>query len=309
MMKSLVVIGSSNIDMVLQLPHLPKAGETVGEGIFSQVNGGKGANQAVAAARAGGRVSFISSVGQDGFGQEAIASFQRAGIDTSGVLQVEGIPTGVALIFVDAKGENSIGVGPGANYQLLPHHIDQASQTIEQAELLLLQLEVPFETVSYAIKKAKELGTKVLLNPAPARSLPDELLSMIDILVVNETEAELISGLRLQAREDILKMAETLVAKGPETVIVTLGSKGAYLLAGGIGNWISAYEVEAIDTTAAGDVFCGSLAVSLMEHKNLATAVSFASAAAAISVTRLGAQPSAPSRAEILSFMQKNNRR
>lgn len=303
-MSSIVVIGSSNIDMVLQLSHIPKAGETVGGGVFSQVNGGKGANQAVAAARAGGNVSFVSCVGNDSFGNNAIQQFKADRIDTAYMVQTEKAATGIALIFVSESGENSIGVGPGANYQLLPQHIDNAQTVIASAEIALLQLEVPLETVAYAIKKAKQLGTKVLLNPAPAQPLSDGLLKMVDILVVNETEGEILSGQQLTSPEDIPAIAARLQAKGPETVILTLGANGAYVLSGEENHRITAFEVKAVDSTAAGDVFCGTLAVALAEGKDVKEATLFASAAAAISVTRLGAQPSAPSKGEVLEFME-----
>lgn len=300
----IVVIGSSNIDMIMQVPRLPKPGETVGEGLFSQVYGGKGANQAVAAARTQGQVTFVSCVGDDPMGAGMIAAFQNEGIQTEHVYKVRDTACGAALIFVDESGENSIGVAPGANYEMLPEHIAIAWQAIEKADVILLQLEVPFKTVSFAIKDAAKKGKKILLNPAPARELDDEILDMVRILVVNETEAEMISGQAVTDAQSAAAVSDYLLQKGPELVVLTLGAQGAYVAAEGISELVPGFAVEAVDSTAAGDVFCGSLAVALAEKQSVIEAVRFASAAAAISVTRLGAQPSAPLREEVLSFLE-----
>lgn len=300
---NIVVIGSSNIDMIMQVPSLPRPGETIGGGLFSQVYGGKGANQAVAAAKAGGSVNFVSCVGHDAMGEGMIAAFTASGIHTEHVSKVRDVACGAALIFVDESGQNCIGVAPGANAELRPEHIAIAWKAIETADMVLLQLEVPFPTVSFAIKDAAKKGKKILLNPAPARKLTDEILDQISILVVNETEAEMISGMQVEKEEEVEAVAAFLRKKGPEIVVVTLGARGAYVAAKDIAQQIPGFEVEAIDATAAGDVFCGSLAVALAEKQDILDAVRFASAAAAISVTRLGAQPSAPTREEVLAFL------
>lgn len=299
----IVVIGSSNIDMIMQVPRLPRPGETVGEGVFSQVYGGKGANQAVAAAKTGGAVSFISCVGNDAMGDGMVAAFASYGIHTEHVSKVRDTACGAALIFVDESGQNCIGVAPGANAELRPEHVAIAWRAIEAADIVLLQLEVPYPTVSFAIKDAAKKGKKILLNPAPARKLHDEILDQVSILVVNETEAEMLSGMQVETEEEVEAVAAFLLNKGPEIVVVTLGAQGAYVTTKRIAQRVPGFEVEAIDATAAGDVFCGSLAVALAEKQDILDAVRFASAAAAISVTRLGAQPSAPTREEVLAFM------
>ncbi|SFE93084.1 ribokinase [Thermoflexibacter ruber] len=299
---NIVVIGSTNIDMIAQVPHLPQAGETVIGGTFSQAYGGKGANQAVAASRMGGQVTFISCVGDDTFGTEVIQHFQKEGIYTDFVFKEKNVATGIALIMVDEKGTNSIAVASGANERLSPQHIDQARQVLEEADIVLLQLEIPLATVIYAIDLAKQMGKKVLLNPAPAQRLPKSLLSKVDILIPNEIEAEMLTGIRFE--EEIKIVGENLLSLGVETVIITLGEKGCYVIDSQSARQIPAPQVKAIDTTAAGDVFCGTLAVSLAEQRTLIEAVHFANAAAALSVTKVGAQPSAPCKSEIENFLK-----
>lgn len=300
---NIVIIGSVNVDMIVQIPHLPKAGETVIGGTFTQANGGKGANQAVAASRAGGKVTFIACVGDDTLGAELTQYFQQEGICTDFIFKEKNVATGLALIMVDEKGTNSIAVASGANARLGRHHIDQVEQAISQADIVLLQLEIPLETVIYAVDLAKQMGKKVLLNPAPAQKLPKDSLSKIDILIPNEIEAEMLTGLKFE--EEGNKIGELLLSLGIGTVIITLGEKGCYVIDHQSAKQIPAPQVKAIDTTAAGDVFCGTLAVGLAEHKTLAEAVHFASASAALSVTRLGAQPSAPYRKEIENFLEE----
>jgi ribokinase len=301
---NIVVAGSSNTDMVIRVPKLPGPGETVLGGRFSVSAGGKGANQAVAAARAGGRVAFISKVGDDDLGRRAIEGFQREGIDISRVHRDKKAPTGVAMIYVDATGENCIAVAAGANEHLVPRNILSARALIAKASVLLVQLEIPPDTVEAAVKAASESGTKVILNPAPARFLSDEILRSVSVLTPNETEAAILLGTGKGG--DYEKAAGKLRKKGVETVIITLGSKGAFVSGDEFSGLIPAYHVNPVDTTAAGDVFNGALAVGLAENKNIREAVSFASAAAAISVTRPGAQASAPSSEEIIAFIKKH---
>jgi ribokinase len=304
--KSIVVIGSSNTDMIIRLARIPKPGETLLGGDFSSAAGGKGANQAVGAARAGGKVTFIARVGTDIFGTEAIAGFKKDGINVSHVIRDASAPSGVALIFVAKGGENSIAVAGGANAKLSTSDVKKASKAISSAAVLVAQLETPLPTVQAAAEIAAKAGVRFILNPAPARPLPGSLLKKVSILTPNETEAELLTGIKVSGPTDAKKAAEKLRAKGVETVIITLGSRGAFIADASGGTLVPGFKVKAIDTTAAGDTFNGSLAVALAEGKSMMEAVRFANAAAAISVTRLGAQPSAPSRAEIERFLKSN---
>jgi ribokinase len=295
----IVVAGSSNTDMILQMDHIPRPGETILGGEFSMAAGGKGANQAVAAARAGGEVSFLARVGDDMFGQQAVEGFRRDGIDVQHVVQDSQAPSGVALIFVAADGENSIGVASGANARLSPEDIETASPVIASADLLVMQLETPLETVTAAAEIAAKSRVTVILNPAPAQPLGDDLLSLISVLTPNESEAELLTGIKVSDASSALQASNVLREKGIQTVIITLGAQGAFVAAQDIARMVPAFQVSPVDTTAAGDVFNGALAVALSEGADLEVAVRFASAAAALSVTKLGAQPSAPMRPEI----------
>jgi len=299
----IVVVGSSNTDMIVKLPHLPKPGETVSGGAFSTAAGGKGANQAVAAARAGAEVSLVARVGEDSFGEQAIAGFVGDGIDVRHVMKDPATPSGVALIFVDNKGENCIAVAPGANAGLTPHDVEAAQELITRADVVVMQLETPIETVERVATLASEHGVRVILNPAPAQPLSDEILGNVSILTPNESEAELLTGVQVADDAGAEEAARALVARGVGTVILTLGSRGAYVFESDSGELVPGFEVQAVDTTAAGDVFNGSLAVGLSEGLPLGKAVRFANAAAALSVTRLGAQPSAPTRSEIEAFL------
>jgi ribokinase len=296
----ILIVGSSNTDMVAKADRLPMPGETVLGGAFMMAAGGKGANQAVAAARLGADVVFAGKVGNDMFGRQAVDGFRQEGIDTSCVVIDAVSPSGVALITVDARGENCIVVASGANGNLLPG--DLVVEKIRDAGLILMQLEIPLETVEYVAELAFAAGVPVILNPAPARALPDSLLGKIAVLIPNQKEAEMLTGVQIGDRGGAEKAAAALAGKGIRTVIITLGSEGALLLDQGAFDWVAAPVVTAVDTTAAGDVFCGSLAVALAERKLMIEAVGFACAAAALSVTRMGAQPSAPTRSEVDRF-------
>lgn len=300
--KPIIVIGSSNTDMVIRCSRLPRPGETVLGGSFMMNHGGKGANQAVAAAKLGGDTVFIGKVGDDVFGHQTVEMLTSLGIDTRflGVSATE--PSGVALINVDEHtAENSISVASGANGAIRPADIDAAEEVIASASLILMQLEIPIDTVTYAAKMAKRHGVTVVLNPAPAPSepLPEELLENVDIIIPNKTEAEVITGIAIDTPQDELRAIRSLHSKGISTVIFTLGSKGALLCQNGDCEEVPSFKVKAVDTTAAGDTFCGALCVGLSEGKEVRPAMIFANQAAAISVTRKGAQQSVPTRAEV----------
>jgi ribokinase len=301
---SIVVVGSSNTDMIIQLDRIPRPGETILGGEFTTAAGGKGANQAVGAARAGGCVTFIARVGKDMFGDQAVAGFRRDGIAVDYVGRDKSAPSGVALIFVAKDGENSIAVAGGANAKLTSADVKRAAKTIRSAAVLVTQLETPLETVEAAAAIAARAGVRVILNPAPARPLPDSLLKLVSILTPNETEAELLTGIKVTDESAAGKAAGKLRTRGVQTVILTLGPRGAFIAGPAGAQWVPGFKVRAVDTTAAGDIFNGALAVALAEGKSLPLAVRFANAAAAISVTRLGAQPSAPARKEIERFLK-----
>lgn len=295
----IVVLGSTNTDMVIKAERIPSPGETILGGRFLMNPGGKGANQAVAAARLGGAVTFVANVGADLFGREAKALFAKEGICTDFVLTDPREPSGVALIMVDVKGENCISVASGANAALSPEDIEAARGAIEKAGVLLMQLETPVETVLCAARWAAAQGVPVVLNPAPARLLPAELLACLSLITPNEGEAELLTGVKVTDEATAQAAAAALCAKGVGRVVITMGSKGAYVYEDGRGTLVPAFPVKAVDTTAAGDVFNGALAVALTEGQTLAEAVRFAAKAASISVTRMGAQASAPYRTEV----------
>jgi ribokinase len=300
-----VVVGSSNVDLLMKMPRLPKVGETVTDCLFAQVFGGKGANQAVGAARAGGDVVFIACVGDDGYGGQVIESLRRDGIDTRFVSREPGVASGTALIMVGGEGHNYLAVAPGANYRLTPAHVDRARQTIEGAAIVISQCEILPETLDRAIALGAELGKPVMLNLAPARPVSAPSLAKLAYLSVNETEAEFLTGLEVASERDVEAAAEALLAKGPRTVVLTLGARGAYVAGDGVRALVPGFAVAAVDSTAAGDVHCGALAVALVEGRPLLEAARFANAAAALSVTKLGAQPSAPRREDIEALLAR----
>lgn len=290
----IVVIGSSNTDMTIKGDRLPKPGETVLGGEFRMGPGGKGANQAVAAQRLGADVSFICKVGRDIFGDNAIAGYQKEGIDCSHILRSDKA-SGTALILVDGNAENCIAVAPGANADLTPEDVDSVADVIRSADYLILQLEIPVESVLRAAKIAHEAGVYVILNPAPACHLPDELFGYISLITPNQTESALLSGI-----EDNLDAAvEKLMQLGVKDVVVTLGSKGALVISEGTRTLVPSLKVKAVDTTAAGDTFCGALCVALSEGCSLVDAAGFATKASALTVQKMGAQDSIPFRSDI----------
>ncbi len=303
MSNKLTVLGSINADHVITVPHFAKPGETL-TGYGYHINyGGKGANQAVAAARLGAQVSFIGCIGDDDIGREMKRAFEKDGIDTQTIVSVSDETTGIAMIQVADSGENSIVISAGANAALNESLVEAFSPQIIEADYLLMQLETPLNAIIKAAKLAKQQGTRVVLNPAPAQPLPDELLAHVDIITPNETEAELLTGVTVTDEKSAVESARVFHAKGIPTVLITLGSKGVYVSEQGDGRIIAGFRVEAKDTTAAGDTFNGALITALLEHKPMSEAIRFAHAAAAISVTRKGAQPSIPSRAETLAFL------
>jgi ribokinase len=303
--KKIVVIGSSNTDMVIKTSKLPSPGETILGGNFFMNPGGKGANQAVAAARLGGNVIFLGKTGNDIFGKQATNTLKAENINTSYMITDSDNPSGVALITVDDKGENCIVVASGSNGCLSKSDLDNAMEEILSADIILMQLEIPLETVIYAAEKCHNEGKIVILNPAPAMDLPDELLKQISIITPNETEAELLTGIKVFDLDSAKNAAHKLLEKGIGMVILTMGSKGALVSTGKKDQLIPSLKVNAIDTTAAGDIFNGALTVAISEGLLIEEAVKFSNTAAAISVTRLGAQASAPYRKEINLFVDK----
>jgi ribokinase len=298
-MSKILVIGSSNTDMVIKTEKLPVPGETILGGTFLMNPGGKGANQAVAAARLGGKVTFITKRGNDLFGNQTVGLLMREGIDAQYIVKDMEYPSGVALITVDSSGENSIVVAPGSNSNLLQEDIPPLIFETDKFEILLLQLEIPLKTVEFSAVTASEHGIKVILNPAPAQELTDNLLKHTWLITPNETEAVALSGVIITDIPSAEKAATILLARGVKNVIITLGETGAYIKSEKYSGLIPGIKVNPVDTTAAGDVFNGALAVALSEGKDLDDAVVFANKAAAISVTRMGAQASAPYRNEI----------
>ena len=291
---NIVVLGSSNTDMVVKAAHLPAPGETILGGQFFMVPGGKGANQAVAAARSRSSVAFIAKVGTDIFGQQAIAHYQQEGILVDTIFQDEENPSGIALISVDAKGENCILVAPGANATLTPKELQSVKNTIISGNVLLMQLEIPIATIEQAIDVAVQHDTKIILNTAPAQALSDQLLQQVDILILNTSEAQFYTGITIGNWEEAALAADYLYQKCPGIIIITLGAKGSLLKEKDNYIQIPAEEVNAVDSTAAGDTFCGVLAACVAKEMPIVDAVKLASKAAAISVTRMGAQTSIP---------------
>ena len=300
-MKNICVIGSLNMDLVVNVDTMPKTGQTIIGSNFKEVPGGKGANQAVAMARLNGNVSMIGKVGEDGFGQTLINSLKNDKVDTTYIQTTKGA-TGVALITVDKNAQNSIVVSPGANFEVKEDDIDNNIEAIKNSDIVVLQLETPLNTIKYALNKAKELNKYTILNPAPAVKLDDEIIKNVDLLTPNETELEIISGVSIETEEDIQKAAQIMIEKGVKELIVTLGSKGSLYINKEKSMFKKAYKVEAVDTTAAGDSYTGALAVALSQDKNIEDAMDFASKVGALSVLKEGAQSSLPTLEDVKNF-------
>ncbi|WP_265421777.1 ribokinase [Aeromonas salmonicida] len=302
-MNRLVVLGSVNADHVLRVPHFPRPGETLTGHSYQVVPGGKGANQAVAAARLGAPVSFIARIGDDAIGQQMRQGFEQDGIDVSAVEFDETLPTGIAIIYVSDEGENSIGISAEANGALSPAMVKRHEAMIADAHTLLLQLEVPLESVFEAAKLARSHGTRVVLNPAPARPLPADLLALVDLITPNQTEAELLTGVKVSDEASAAQAAARFHQMGISDVMITLGSQGVYCSNARQQQLIPGFRVEAVDTTAAGDTFNGALLAAELAGADFNAAVRFAHGAAALSVTKFGAQSSIPSKVEVDAFL------
>ena len=303
----IVVVGSSNMDLVVKSPRIPAKGETILGGDFIMTPGGKGANQAVAAAKLGAEVYFVAKLGDDIFGRQSLSNFQKVGIKTEYVEQTKAAPSGVALITVDDAGDNVIVVAPGANMKLSPEDVKKARSVIASSGSVTAQLEVPLETVECAAKLANEAGVPFILDPAPAQKLSDKLLNMVDVLTPNESEAEILTGIKVTDENSAQIAAKDLLQRGVKAVILTMGSKG-YLLATKDGaKFVPSVKVYAVDATAAGDAFTGSLAVGLAQGKTLKEAALFANNVAALSVTKMGAQSSMPDAEQVENFIKQKS--
>lgn len=307
MQPKILVIGSSNTDMVIKVPYIPRPGETILGGTFSTCPGGKGANQALAAARAGGAVSLVARIGQDMFGDTSLEGFEHNGINCQYVIRDHQLPSGVASIFVDAEGRNSIAVASGANANLLPDDIEKLRDVINSSDILLMQLEIPVKTVSAAAKIAADNGVPVILNPAPAQVLDQQLLDNISLITPNEIEAQMLTEIAVDDLKSAASAAKKLRAQGPAAVIITLGENGAYVAHPEYEGHIPAYKVDVVDSTAAGDVFNGVLAVQLAAENSIEQSVRIAGYAAALSVTKLGAQSSIPTWNQIKDYKSFND--
>ncbi|QIG04282.1 ribokinase [Proteus sp. ZN5] len=302
--KKLVILGSVNADHILNVAHFPLPGETISGNQFQMVFGGKGANQAVAAGRCGANISFLACLGNDDIGKKAKAQLMTDNIDTKSIELIDDVATGVALIFVNQQGENVIGIHAGANGRLDTSYVQRHGNIIKEADALLMQLESPLDSVLKAAEIAKQENVQVILNPAPAQALPDELLSLVDIITPNETETEYLTGIKVIDDESAQQAADVLHNKGIKTVLITLGSRGVWVSEqNNKGCIVPAFKVKAVDTIAAGDTFNGALITALLEGQSMMSAIKFAHAAAAIAVTRAGAQPSVPWRHEVDTFL------
>lgn len=305
--KKLVILGSVNVDHILNVAHFPHPGETISGNQYQMVFGGKGANQAVAAGRCGANITFLACLGNDDIGQSAKAQLITDKIDTDCIELIDDEATGVALIFVNQQGENVIGIHAGANGRLNREYVERYNTVIKKADALLMQLESPLDSVLKAAQIAKQESVQVILNPAPAQTLPDELLSLVDIITPNETETEYLTGVKVIDDESAQHASNILHDKGIETVLITLGSRGVWVSQNNQGTMVPAFKVTAIDTIAAGDTFNGAFITALLEGLPMMKAIKFAHAAAAIAVTRAGAQPSIPWRHEIEAFLSQHD--
>lgn len=305
MAKKILILGSSNVDVVLRIPRFHRPGETIPCQDLVTVFGGKGANQAVAAKRLGSRVNFITKLGNDHYGQSYRRYLLTNGLGPKGLLRDRNLPTGMALIEVNRKGENRIIVFPGANGSLSEMDIGRLHSLWKEINIFGTQLEIPLPAVCAGLKMAKEKGALTLLNPSPPRRLSRPILSSVDFLVPNELEAQFLTGMKMKRDRDIVEMAERLLEKGVRNVVITLGSRGLFFKGGSEEIWMEAFRVNVVDTTAAGDAFMGALACSLSEGKPIREALRFANGAGALAATKLGAQPSLPSRKALRAFLGK----
>ena len=303
----IVVVGSSNMDLVVKSPRIPAKGETILGGDFIMTPGGKGANQAVAAAKLGAEVYFVAKLGDDIFGRQSLSNFHKVGIHTDYVVQTKEAPSGVALITVDDAGDNVIVVAPGANLKLSPEDVKKAQSVIALSGAVVAQLEVPLETVEFAARLANEAGVPFILDPAPAQKLSPEFLQMVDVLTPNETEAEILTGIKVTDEKSALAAAKDLLGRGVKAVILTMGAKGYLLVTKDGAEFVLSVKVDAVDATAAGDAFTGSLAVGLAQGKTLRDAALFANHVAALSVTKMGAQSSMPDAEQVENFIRQKS--
>jgi ribokinase len=301
--KHIVVVGSSNMDLVAKAPRIPITGETLMGTDFFMVPGGKGANQAVAAAKLGAKVFFVAKLGKDIFASQSLSNFEQFRIDTKYIGQVDGVPSGIAIIAIDDNGKNSIIVVPGANHRLTPADVVNAEQDIVSAGVVVAQLEIPLETVEQAAKLAKKHNVPFILDPAPARPVSDELLKMVAIIKPNEIEAEMITGIKITDQAAASRAADVLMQRGVKTVLITMGDKGFLLATKKTRNFVESKKVAVVDSTAAGDAFTGALAAELVCGRSVMDSALYANNVAALSVTRLGAQSSMPTREEVKAFI------
>ncbi len=304
-----IIVGGANMDMVVEVPHLPIAGETVKGGQFHQFCGGKGANQAIAARRNGAAAALITAIGKDDMGQHMLQQWQENGINSSAVVQLEEHSSGVAMIYVDEDGENCIAVAPGANMAFMPEHIDQYHHWFDQAKVVLLALEIPPATINYVAELANRAGCQVILDPAPAPAQPlaATLYQHLTLMTPNAIEASALSGITIDDQQSAIKACQTLHDKGVKTLLLTMSDQGVILsTAQQPPEWLATFSVKVVDSTAAGDTFNGALAAALAQDYPLKQAINFAQAAAALSVTTLGAQASIPCYQEVINFLQQH---
>jgi ribokinase len=304
-MADIVVVGSLNMDLVVKVEYMPAPGETISGSDLQTIPGGKGANQAAAAARMGANVAMVGKVGQDAFGPRLLKALNDVGVDTSSVKIEAESATGTAVIVVDKKGENSIVISPGANGKMTPAYIDQVESIIENAKIVLLQHEIPLDTVEYVINLASRKNVQVVLNPAPAKPVPQQLFPKIDYFVPNETESRILTGIEVNDPLSAEKAAKKFIEYGAKNVIITLGEKGALLVNSQGSILISGRKVKAVDTTAAGDAFIAGFASALVRGYSQVDGVRYACAAGALTVTKFGAQTSLPGMAEVDDFYRQ----
>lgn len=298
------VVGSSNIDLVVKSQRLPSCGETILGGEFLMVPGGKGANQAVAAAKLGAEVYFVAKLGDDMFGAQSFANFKKEGVNTKYVTRTKKALSGVASIAVNKAGDNTIVVAPGANHLLMPRDVKSAESAIASCGAIVVQLEIPMETVEFVARLANKFKIPFILDPAPAQKLKPELLKMTDIIKPNETEAQILTGIEVTDTKTAGKAAGKLLKWGVKTVIITMGAKGCFVVNNEIDEFFPAKKIKAVDSTAAGDAFVGGLAFCIAQGKTILEAILFANDVAALSVTKMGAQSSMPSMKDVENFVK-----